>query len=103
MLKTGLRSAHENEVKVTFGGQLMIHALVRINEIADPIEVDYYSLCDRTKGVVQHGIMRWLGEVACFHMAAAGQPRPKDFTCAPGSGGTLSHWRPKSKRTKSQP
>jgi uncharacterized protein (TIGR03067 family) len=99
MLKTGVRSAVENIVKVTFGGQLMIHGLVRINDTADPIEVDYYSLCEQTKGVVQHGIMKWSGEVACFHMASAGQPRPKDFTCAAGSGGTLSHWRPKNSRT----
>lgn len=95
MLTTGLRSANQNEVKVTFGGQLMIHALVRINESADPIQIDYYNLRGPAKGTVQHGIMQWVGEDACFNMAAAGQPRPTDFTCAVGSTRTLSHWRPK--------
>src|SRR5262245_30259648 len=37
MLATGLRSATENQVKVTFGGQLMVHALVRIDERTEPI------------------------------------------------------------------
>src|SRR6202007_1178764 len=41
MLGTGLRSAQANEVKISFGGQTMIHALVRLDESADPIHVDY--------------------------------------------------------------
>jgi uncharacterized protein (TIGR03067 family) len=95
MLATGLRSAKENEVKVTFGGQLMIHALVRIDDSADPIQIDYYSLCGPTKGTIQHGIMQWAGDDACFNMAAAGQSRPSDFGCPAGGGRVLSHWRPK--------
>jgi uncharacterized protein (TIGR03067 family) len=93
MLTTGLRSANRNEVKVTFSGQLLIHALVRINESVDPIEIDYYSLRGPAKGTVQHGIMQWVGDDACFNMAAPGQPRPNDFKCAVGSVRTLSHWR----------
>src|SRR3954471_7951080 len=42
MLRTGLRTAAKNEVKISFGGQTMIHALVRINENADPMHVDYH-------------------------------------------------------------
>ena len=94
MLTTGLRSANQNEVKVTFGGQLMIHALVRIDENTDPIQIDYYSLCAKTNGIVQQGIMQWVDDDACFNMSAPGQPRPVDFTCGPGSGRTFSRWRP---------
>jgi uncharacterized protein (TIGR03067 family) len=93
MLSTGLRSGKQNELKVTFGGQLIIHALVRINENADPIQIDYYSLCGPTKGTIQHGIMQWIGDDACFNMASAGQPRPNDFNCPAGSGRLLSQWR----------
>ena len=32
MLPTGLRTATQNQVKVTFGGQLMVDALVRVDE-----------------------------------------------------------------------
>ncbi|MFO0967013.1 MAG: hypothetical protein U0793_15705 [Gemmataceae bacterium] len=94
MLAAGRRSAAKNEVKVVFGGQLMIHALVRIDESANPIHVDYYNLCG-AKGTVQQGIMQWLGADVCFNMSPPGQPRPDDFRCPAGSGRTLSQWRPK--------
>jgi uncharacterized protein (TIGR03067 family) len=95
MLSTGVRTVTQNRVKITFAGQLMIDALFRIDESTGPIGVDYYNLGGLTKGTVQHGIMRWDGDDACFNMAAAGQPRPTDFDCPVGSGRTLSQWRPK--------
>jgi uncharacterized protein (TIGR03067 family) len=97
MCATGRRSATNNELKVCFGGQLMIHALVRINETTNPIEVDYYNLAGPAKGTIQHGIMQWVGDEACFCMSAPGTPRPTDFTCPAGSGHTLSQWRPAKK------
>src|SRR5207249_2058452 len=39
-LAFGSRSAVGNEVKVVFGGQVMVHAKVRIDERATPIAVD---------------------------------------------------------------
>jgi uncharacterized protein (TIGR03067 family) len=93
MTATGRRSAKGNEVKITFGGQVIIHALVRINETADPVQIDYLHISGSTKGTTQQGILEWKGETACFCMSAPGQPRPADATCPPGSGRTLSHWR----------
>jgi uncharacterized protein (TIGR03067 family) len=95
MLRTGLRTAAKNEVRILFGGQMMIHALVRINEHADPMHVDYYNLDGMCKGLVQHGLFKWSGNEACFCMAAPGNVRPDDFTSASGSGRTFSQWRPK--------
>ncbi|MEK6644937.1 MAG: TIGR03067 domain-containing protein [Planctomycetota bacterium] len=95
MLKTTLRSALRNEIKILVGGQLMINALVRINEAADPMEVDYFNKCGIANGTVQHGIIKWIGDDACFCMAAPGQDRPRDFECPAGSGRTVSRWRPK--------
>ena len=97
MTATGRRSAANNELKVTFGGQVMIHALVRIDESADPIQIDYHNLAKPVKGTLQLGIMRWIDEEACFCMGAPDQPRPTDFTCRAGSGQTLSQWRPARK------
>jgi uncharacterized protein (TIGR03067 family) len=97
MLSTGLRTASQNQVKISFGGQLMIDALVRIDECADPIGVDYYNVYGSTKGTVQLGIMRWIGNDVCLNMAPPGQPRPPDFACPAGSGRTLSQWRPNEK------
>jgi uncharacterized protein (TIGR03067 family) len=95
MLVTGRRSAQKNEVKISFGGQLLIHALIRIDESADPVRVDYYNLDGESKGTVQFGIMKWIDEEACYCIAAPGQPRPTDFESALGSGRTYSRWRPK--------
>jgi uncharacterized protein (TIGR03067 family) len=94
MVATGLRTATQNQVKVTFGGQLMVDALARIDERADPIHIDYFNRCGQAKGQVQLGIIQWVGQEACITMAAPGRPRPTDFTCPAGSGRTLSRWRP---------
>jgi uncharacterized protein (TIGR03067 family) len=93
MLATALRSSTQNEVKITFGGQLMMHVLVRIDETTVPIGVDYYNICGSAQGTVQHGIMKWVGDDACFNMVPPGQRRPDDFTSTAGSGCLLSQWR----------
>ena len=95
MLWTGLRTAEKNEVKISFAGRTMIHALVRLDEGTDPLHVDYYNLGGEAKGTLQHGLLQWQGAEACFCMAAPGQPRPGDFTCPAGSGRTFSRWGPK--------
>jgi uncharacterized protein (TIGR03067 family) len=93
MLQTGLRIASQNEVKISFGGQLMIHALVKLDERADPVRVDYYNIGGGCQGSVQFGLLQWLKDEACFCMAGPNQPRPTDFTAPPGSGRTFSQWR----------
>ena len=71
----------------------MIHALVRLDEGTDPVQIDYYNVGGASKGAVQLGLFKWVGDEACFCMSAPGGPRPGDFTCEPGSGRTLSQWR----------
>ncbi|HEX3357472.1 MAG TPA: TIGR03067 domain-containing protein [Tepidisphaeraceae bacterium] len=95
MLLAGRRSAKKNEINISFGGQVMIHALVKLDESTDPMHVDYYNLDGECRGTVQHGILKWIDDEACFCMAAPGQPRPADFICPPASGRTFSQWRRK--------
>jgi uncharacterized protein (TIGR03067 family) len=95
MLRTGLRLAKANEVKITFGGQTMIHALVRLDESKDPIHVDYYNLDGSSEGSIQLGIMKWIDDEVCFCTAAPNRARPGDFTSPAGSGLTFSQWRVK--------
>ncbi len=95
MLFAGLRTATKNELKITFAGQTMIHALVRLDESTDPRHVDYYNVDGECKDLIQHGLMEWSGDEACFCMAAPGHPRPGDFTCPSGSLRTFSQWRRK--------
>jgi uncharacterized protein (TIGR03067 family) len=92
--RTGRRALTNNELKIHFGGQLMIHALVRIHETV-PTRIDYYSLAAATHGQLQRGILEWNGPVACFCMAPPGADYPSDLSCPAGSGQTLTHWRPK--------
>jgi uncharacterized protein (TIGR03067 family) len=83
------------ETKVVFGGQTMVHAKVRFNENATPVEVDYLNLIGRNKGSISLGLFRWEGDEAVFCMGSPGAPRPADFTCAAGSGRILSRWKRK--------
>ena len=83
------------ETKVVFGGQTMVHAKMRFNEAATPIEVDYLNLLGKSKGSISLGLFRWDGEEAVFCKGAPGGPRPSDFSCDAGSGRTLSRWKRK--------
>ena len=91
-LAFGSRTVVGNEVKVRFGGQVMVHAKVRIDESTTPLAVDYLNLAGGHKGAVSLGIMDWVDDDACFLMAAPGRPRPRQFT-ETGTGLTLSRWR----------
>jgi uncharacterized protein (TIGR03067 family) len=73
----------------------MVHAQVRFNEAAQPIEVDYLHLTGKSKGSVSLGLFRWDGEEAVYCMAAPGAPRPSDFSCDPSSGRIFSRWKRK--------
>src|SRR5438876_4885093 len=95
MCRTWYLTAKNFDVKFSFGGQLMIHALFRIKENTVPIQIDYYNLAGPAEGAIQYGIMEWRDEIACFCMGAPGGDRPTDFDCPAGSGRTLSRWRPK--------
>ena len=96
MLKGGSRSTSGHAVKVSFAGQVMVDALMRVAEGTDPIHVEYQDRSAGGSGAVQLGILRWDGEDVVLCMGAPGQPRPDDFTSEPGSGRTLSQWRRKT-------
>ena len=95
-LSFGSRTHSGAETKVVFGGQTMLHAKVRFNEAAMPVEVDYLNLFGKGKGSISLGLFRWDGDEAVFCIGAPGAPRPADFSCDKGSGRTLSRWKRKS-------
>jgi uncharacterized protein (TIGR03067 family) len=94
-LPFGSRSFADNETKVVFGGQIMLHAKMRIDDSQSPIAVDYLNVGKSANGQVSLGIMDWIGDEVRICMSAPGQPRPDRFTCGPGSGRTLSVWKRK--------
>jgi uncharacterized protein (TIGR03067 family) len=87
-LTFGSRTMTGNEVKVVFGGQVMVHAKVRLDDTVTPIAIDYMNV--KTQGV-SLGLMEWVGDEVRFIIAKPGAPRPSSFE-APGDG-TLSQWR----------
>lgn len=91
MLGYGKRTMEGNETKVIFGGQLMVHALVRINEDANPIEIDYLNLGGPSRNAISAGILEWSGDIVRFCMGEAGGSRPSSFD--PGKGIVLSEWK----------
>jgi len=91
-LAFGSRTSAGNEVTVIFGGQVMVHAKVRIDERATPTAIDYLNLDGRQAGAVSRGIVEWVGDEVRILMPGPGQPRPADFS-VPLATGTLSQWR----------
>ncbi|HTG74127.1 MAG TPA: TIGR03067 domain-containing protein [Terriglobia bacterium] len=94
-LPFGSRSFAGNETKVVFGGQIMLHAKMRIDESRSPIAVDYLDVGKSSTGQISLGIMDWTGDEVWVCMSAPGQPRAVDFSCEPASGRTLSVWKRK--------
>lgn len=95
MLATGSRVNQGGETKVIFGGQVMVHAKVRIDDSNSPAAVDYLNVGTMNTGQLSLGIMEWIGDDVRFCMASPGAPRPSEFGSEPGSGVTLSRWRRK--------
>lgn len=93
MLASGQRTIAGDELRVTFGGQVMVHARLVVDAGQQPMHVEYVHLAGAAAGRTSLGIMAWDGDVSRVCMAAPGAPRPEDFSSAPGSGRTLSGWR----------
>jgi uncharacterized protein (TIGR03067 family) len=97
MLSFGCRTITGNETKIIFGGQVMLHAKMRLDESESPPAVDYLNVGRGAKGVTL-GVIELHGDVVRFCMATAGGGRPVDFSCEGGSGRTFSEWKRKSER-----
>jgi uncharacterized protein (TIGR03067 family) len=95
LLPMGSRITTGNEMKVIFGGQVQVHALMRIDDSQSPIAIDYLNIGRSAKGQISLGLLRWIGDEVEICMSAPGQPRASDFTCNKGSNRTLSRWRNK--------
>jgi len=94
MLPFGSRTVSGNETKVVFGGQVMVHAKMRIDESQAPALVDYLNVGRGAKSVTL-GLVELRDAVARFCMAPVGAPRPTEFSSEKGSGCILSEWKRK--------
>ncbi len=94
MLSFGSRTMTGNETKVIFGGQVMVHAKVRIDDSTTPAGIDYLNVGRGAKHVTL-GIIDFQGDVVRFCMAPADGSRPAEFSSEKGSGRILSEWKRK--------
>ena len=94
LLRYGSRTMTGNETKVVFGGQVMLHARIRIDDTQTPHAVDYLNV-GRGPRTLTRGIMEVADGTVRFCMAAAGAPRPAQFASPAGSGYLLSDWKRK--------
>ena len=90
LLAFGSRTFAGNDTRVVFGGRVMVHAKVRIDESQTPIAVDYLSLKDQK---ISLGILAFDGEILRVCMAPAGAPRPAEFTSTKANGWLVSDWK----------
>ena len=90
-LAYGTRTSTGNEVRVVFGGQVIVHAKMRIDENTMPMAVEYLNLGPHA-GRISRGIMEWVGDEVRFFMAHPGEPPPTTFSASSATG-TLSRWR----------
>lgn len=93
-LENGRRIVRGDELRVTFGGQLIVHARVRYDDTHAPAHIDYLYLAGESQGRIAHGICELREGALYVNMAPAGVPRPTDWESAPGSGRSFSRWRP---------
>ncbi len=91
-LAAGHRTVTERDTQVVFGGQVMLHARMRVHEGTHPLEVDYLHLSGAGRGEVSLGLIEWVGDTVRFLVARPGAPRPASFADDPGRELTLSSW-----------
>jgi uncharacterized protein (TIGR03067 family) len=92
-LPHGMRTTTGSEAKVVFGGQVMLHVAMRVDDGVTPIAIDYLHLQGRDTGAIGKGIMQWSGDDVCILMASPGLERPADFSNVAAPGLTFSQWR----------
>ncbi|HTF89991.1 MAG TPA: TIGR03067 domain-containing protein [Planctomycetota bacterium] len=92
-LKGGKRVMVGPRTTVTFGPQVILDALTRVDASSEILNVDYLHVGGPTPGAVQRAIARRSADELELCMAAAGAPRPTELRSTRGSGWTLSVWK----------
>lgn len=89
-IKTGRRISNGNQLTVLFGKQVFLNARIQLDPAQSPKHVDYVLAAG---GPAQLGIYQLDGKTLTVCMAAAGDPRPGDFSAARNSARSLTVWK----------
>jgi uncharacterized protein (TIGR03067 family) len=92
LVKIGRRVVHRNQLTVFFGPQVYFKARFTLDPSPSPKHIDYTISSGAGAGGTQAGIFELSKNTLKLCMAAAGKPRPVDFTDSKGSGRTSTTW-----------
>lgn len=87
-VKIGRRIATASDLQVKVGPQTVMKAAYAVDRSTAPKQMNYQLPDGRT----QSGIWRLEGKQLTTCFASPGQPRPAEFSSAPGDGRTFSVW-----------
>jgi len=91
----GKRITRGNETTVFTGPQMLMKVTFTLDRSKSPNAIDYVNVQGLNAGKTQLGIFELNGPVLKLCFAAPGNPRPRDFSSAPGDSRTFSTWRKK--------
>jgi len=94
-VRIGRRLVEGNETTVLFGTQVYLKAAFALGVASDPKTIDYIVTAGDGRGESQLGVYALEGDTVTYCLAAAGQPRPKGLSLAPGAGGVVTVWKRK--------
>lgn len=94
LVKHGRRVVRGDRLTVLFGPQVYLKSRVTLDPSKSPKQIDYTISSGAGAGGTQAGIYELVGKTLKLCMAAAGKPRPADFSSAKGDGRTLTVWKP---------
>lgn len=95
MVSSGKRVSKNAVVRISFGGQVYIHAKYTVNTAKNPYQIDYYHVAGMFAGQRQEGIYELNGPQMTVIFAEPGKARPGDFSTTTGDSRTLTVWKKK--------
>ena len=91
----GKRITKGNETTVYTGPQMLMKVTFTLDRSKSPKAVDYVVVQGMNAGKAQLGIFELNGAELKLCFGGPGQPRPEDFSSAPGDSRTFTTWRKK--------
>ena len=88
----GIRHAVGDTVMVTMGGQLMMHAIFKLDPTTTPKSIDYSVIGGPLAGSHVSGVYKLEGNRFTICMGAPGGSRPDDLEVGASEEGSCSVW-----------
>jgi len=91
----GKRVTRGDETTVFTGPQILMKVTFTLDRSKSPMAIDYQIVQGQNAGKSQLGIFKLSGSDLRLCFGGPGQPRPEEFSSAPGDSRTFTTWRKK--------